>query len=394
MKKRKRIGFFALLFSILFVSTFFAMSSMYHTHAAADSTVQGYEDRLAQLEKDQKALKDKISQTKSESASISAQKSLIDNEMSLLNEQIELSNALIAEYDAQIEATEKDIALREEAIEAKSKELEERMVYYYKNRNLNYLSVLFRSESLSDFVLRLQRISSLLKFDNQKMKEMNAAKSDLSLITSQLALSKERQGEIKAALLEKEKEAQERADEAIALINRLANQTSSYQAEINKLAKEQADVDKQLEQYLAELARQSQSAYIGGSMTWPTKLANNRLTSYYGWRDLWGTKDFHYGIDIAAPNLDPIYAANDGTVVNPPTHWSYGNCLLIDHGGGIATLYAHCSTLLVKVGEKVTRGQQIAKVGLTGNTSGYHLHFEVRVNGKTTNPLDGYVVVP
>jgi len=362
--------------------------------AASDSTIQKYEDTLAQLEKDKKALENKVSQLKRESSTVVQQKNLIDEEISLLNNKIEIANSLLGEYDERIRTSEADMEKMQAAIDEKAEELEEHMVYYYKNRNLNYLSLLFRSESISDFIMNLQRISSLLNFDQGEMEKMNNAKKELVDVKAKLNESKDRQQEIMAELKELEKEAEAKGEEAIALINTLSRQTSQYQSEINSIIKETQEVDKQLEEYLVQLQKQSGAAYAGGSMQWPVKTSNNRITSQYGWRNLWGTKDFHLGIDIAAPNGDPIYAANSGTVVSPPTHWTYGKCVLIDHGGGIATLYAHCSTLLVKVGDKVTRGQQIAKIGLTGQTSGYHLHFEVRVNGKTTDPLGGYVVKP
>ncbi|MBE6565447.1 MAG: hypothetical protein E7655_09280 [Ruminococcaceae bacterium] len=384
-----------LVFTLL-LSTFSAVCMPYTVLEAdaADSTIQKYEDTLKQLEKDKKALESKVSQLKRESSTVVQQKNLIDEEISLLNSKIEIANSLLAEYDERIRTSEADMEAMQKAIDEKASELEDHMVYYYKNRNLNYLSLLFSSESISDFIINLQRISSILNFDQGEIEKMNNAKKEMQDIKTKLNDSKARQGEIMAELEQLEKEAEAKGEEAIALINSLSRQTTQYQSEINTIIKETQEVDKQLEEYLVQLQKQSNADYAGGSMLWPVKTSNNRITSKYGWRNLWGTKDFHLGIDIAAPNGDPIYAANSGTVVSPPTHWTYGKCVLIDHGGGIATLYAHCSTLLVKVGDKVTRGQQIAKIGLTGQTSGYHLHFEVRVNGKTTDPLGGYVVKP
>ncbi len=379
-------GVFLLLLSPVF---FFTL----RTEAAADSTVKKYEDTLSQLEKEQAALKAALSQTQAQQGTVAERKKLIDEEITLLNEQIDLANELLKEYDDQISEFEADIARREAEIAEKNAEFEEQLVYYYKNRNLNYLAVLFHSASFSDFILRLQRVSVMMNTTRDQMNAMNAAKSDLSVIKQSLTSSKDRQNEIRLSLESKEAEAESRSKEAMDLILSLGSQQSAYQSQINTLAAEKAAQEAKLQAYLEELARLA-NPYVGGSMAWPTLLKNNRISSYYGNRDLWGSSDFHLGIDIVGPNLDPVYAANDGTVVSPPTHWSYGKCILIDHGGGISTLYAHCATLLVNVGDKVTRGQQIAKIGLTGNTSGYHLHFEVRVNGKTTNPLNGYVVQP
>ena len=110
------------------------------------------------------------------------------------------------------------------------------------------------------------------------------------------------------------------------------------------------------------------------------------MTSWFGWRNLYGVQDYHLGIDLACANGTDVLAFNSGTVLKSEYHWSYGNYVLIDHGGGIATLYAHMSDRWVAAGDTVVSGQQIGNVGLTGNTFGYHLHFEVRENGSVTDP--------
>lgn len=122
-----------------------------------------------------------------------------------------------------------------------------------------------------------------------------------------------------------------------------------------------------------------------GYLIWPL---SGSITSYYGGRYLYGGYDFHLGIDIAAPYGTTIKAADGGTVTYSGWQGSYGKLVVITHDNGMKTYYAHNSTLLVSVGDKVYQGQPIARVGLTGNTSGYHCHFEVRVNGSTVNPLN------
>ena len=137
----------------------------------------------------------------------------------------------------------------------------------------------------------------------------------------------------------------------------------------------------------------------GGKLGWPVNKSIKYISSYYGWRSYYyrGRKvtDFHMGIDIPAAVGTDIYAAEGGTVVLSQWHYSYGNYMIVDHGGGVSTLYAHCSKLLKKVGAKVSKGDHIAEMGSTGSSTGSHLHFEVRVNGKHTNPLSGgWIVQP
>ena len=137
-------------------------------------------------------------------------------------------------------------------------------------------------------------------------------------------------------------------------------------------------------------------SYVGGTMMWPTLTSYSKISSYFTYRTnpVTGAAELHNGIDIPCQYGTPIYAANTGTVLIASRHSSYGYYIVIDHGGGICTLYAHNSTLLVSAGDIVGRGQQIAKAGATGVATGNHLHFSVLVSGSFVNPLKGYVSVP
>lgn len=394
--KRRIFTKAAIISVLLLVSTVFLLFAPYNIDSAStytDSTVKKYEDMLSKLEQDQKNLQSKISKTKSQATGVMDQKALLDNEIKLCNDQIDIMNSLVIEYDNLIRANEEEIEAKQKDIDEKTAVFEERLVCYYMRGNLNYISVLLGSVNVSDFVMNLQRISSVLESDKKLMETLSNSNKELLVIKERLAGSKERQQSIMQDLKEYEAELEKKSNEAASLISQLNSQTSSYQADIDKILKEQKAIDAELENYLLELKNKSNSTYVGGELLWPTKLSNKKISSYYGWRKLFGKDDFHLGIDIPAPNGDPVYAANAGTVLKSVWHYSYGYYILIDHGGGRSTLYAHNSSLLVKAGDTVTRGQQIAKVGTTGTSTGYHIHFEVRIDGKATNPL-GYVVQP
>ncbi len=137
-----------------------------------------------------------------------------------------------------------------------------------------------------------------------------------------------------------------------------------------------------------------QYTYTGGLLNWPLEAGvSYYVSSEYGWRTLYGVEDFHLAIDLACDNGTTVYAAAGGTVLRSEYHPSYGNYVLIDHGNGLSTLYAHMSSNAVGIGEWVSAGQTIGWVGLTGNTFGYHLHFETRENGSTVNPRN-YIALP
>ena len=136
--------------------------------------------------------------------------------------------------------------------------------------------------------------------------------------------------------------------------------------------------------------------YVGGTFRWPVDTRYAVISSPFCYRPnpFTGRQELHNGIDIPCDYGAAIYAGNDGTVIVATYHYSYGNYVVIDHGGGVSTLYAHNSQLLVSVGDTVTRGQQIAKAGSTGDSQGNHCHFSVRVDGYPTDPLNGYITKP
>ena len=174
----------------------------------------------------------------------------------------------------------------------------------------------------------------------------------------------------------------------------------SIQSDVNKAqaalkeaeAAEKA-LDAELEKMLRELQQRENSQYVGGTFNWPTPVSYKRISSKFGWRKLNGEDNYHGGIDIPCPTGTNITASNGGTVIKSEWHYSYGYYVLINHGGGMSTLYAHNSKLLVSVGDVVTQGQVIALAGNTGNSYGSHCHFEVRVDGTRKNPMD-YVTPP
>ncbi len=158
-----------------------------------------------------------------------------------------------------------------------------------------------------------------------------------------------------------------------------------------KLKNEAKAADKALEDELQALLKkqaEQQSAYVGGKFLWPLPNSCKTITDVVGKRASDGSySNDHRGLDIAAPRNTDIYAVNAGTVITSTYAKGLGYYLVIDHGGGKSTLYGHCNKLLVKKGDTVKKGQVIAKVGMTGVATGYHLHLEVRINGVAVEPL-------
>lgn len=250
---------------------------------------------------------------------------------------------------------------------------------------------------MADFLSRMERINAILEYDRSTAEKLSENRTKLLDERRKLQLAYEAQEQRVADYEETIEENQRLYDSKIEYINSLVGDENSLINEYTYYKELETEKSAELESYLAELAEKQKKideAYVGGAIWWPLeKGVSYRVSSEYGWRNLYGIQDFHLGIDLACANGTVVRAANSGTVLVSTYHWSYGNYVLIDHGGGIATLYAHMSSCNVSAGDTVEAGQTVGWVGLTGNTFGYHLHFEVRENGATVNPRN-YLVFP
>jgi murein DD-endopeptidase MepM/ murein hydrolase activator NlpD len=263
-----------------------------------------------------------------------------------------------------------------------------RLNVMYENSGTTVLDTILESKSFLDFFERLQYMSLIAKQDDKLINDLNATKQDVEY-------KKKLQQDAKELLDQKVADKQERLKTLKTSRAAVENQLDRSKAALAKLEKEEDALlaeSKRLTNIIKNLSK-SGKKYAGGTMIWPVP-SSQTITSYFGMRKhpILRTYRMHTGIDIAASYGSSIVAANKGTVIIAGYDKSgYGNYVVIDHGGGIATLYGHCSKLLVSVGDQVKAGEVIAKVGSTGLSTGNHCHFEVRKDGVLKNPLSGYV---
>ncbi len=359
--------------------------------AATDTKVKGYEDKIAQLKKDQKAYEQQIKDAKANAASYMEQKEILDKQINALCEEIELSNALLIEYNNAIVAKEEAIASKQGELDEKFGNYKNRLRTSYEEGVMGYLTMLFSSKTLSGFLTSIERMTNMLNYDKRVMKQMNDEKANLSKEKASLEQIKASQQEVHDGLQKTEAEIEAKANEMQKLYDdTLKNQKKAEQM-LAQAEKDRKKAEQELDKYLEELAKKHSGYYDGGAFSYPLPSNQNILTSKHGTRtyQMWGkwVTDYHRGIDIACPTGTPVYAGADGKVEISGWNGSYGYYVVISHGSGYTTLYAHNSSLLVKVGQTVKRGQQIAKSGSTGNSSGPHLHFEISINGVLQDPL-------
>ncbi|MFZ5989167.1 MAG: murein hydrolase activator EnvC family protein [Bacillota bacterium] len=258
-----------------------------------------------------------------------------------------------------------------------------RLKTMYENSSFTYLDTLAESKSIVDFLGRLELIAAISKRDKELIESLKEAKNEI---------------EYKRELVAEEKEnIQQKANESLRNINNLKETKATLDLQIRSInsklyrLEEQEDALIKKSQELGNQIRslQRKGAYAGGSMIWPVP-SSTRVSSYFGNRlhPILKRYKMHTGIDISAKSGASIVAANKGTVIMTGWQGGYGYTVVIDHGGGITTLYAHCSKIIAKKNDVVKAGETIAKIGSTGLSTGPHLHFEVRKNGSPTNPLN------
>ncbi len=339
-----------------------------------------------------------------------ALKEALDNEISQMEAEVDATYALIDEYNVQIADYKTQIAAKEAEIAEKYELFKERVRLNYEDSYVSYLELIFTSESFSDFLTRMDLVGNMMDYDARVMEELDTAKQELAQMQTQTEAlqvqASQKLTELEATIPQLEQKKEENLAVLDDLQSAYAEASSAYNdasaiksdadSEVSDLAKRIAQAEAEV---AAEIARQQEASKdteyqgSGSGMQWPVDAAYRKISSGFGYRtDPFGSGSsaYHNGIDMPCPYGSNIYAAESGTVTIATYHFSYGNYIVIDHGGGISTLYAHNSSLKVSVGQKVTRGQVIAAAGGTGAVTGVHCHFCVIVNGQHVNPL-GYL---
>ena len=326
------------------------------TYAASQSEL---EQDLQEVEN----AKDEVSQRLSE----------VKEQIDELQPQVDALDAEVAEANSKIVATEEEIAQKEQDMQEREDGLNDRLRVMYKNGSVGFIDVLLGSSSISEFISNLGLIQRIYTNDMEVLETLEKEHEELEALKAELV-------DEKAALDSKRAELEAQVAELDGLKGELEakeDELLSQAQSLNDQIQSMIDVD---------------SDYVGGgSWVWPAP-ASHYLTSYFGWRihPVYGTWKYHSGIDIAASAGTNVLAAASGTVILSQQYGGYGQCIMIDHGGGITSLYGHMiyGSQRVSVGDTVQAGQVIALVGSTGVSTGPHLHFEVREGGTLVDPLN------
>ena len=346
----------------------------------------GLQEQSGELSKQLNETNNRLQAVQDEISQNMQQLQEVDNQISQSQEALDVVNVQIDEVIEEIKKNEEKLQKIQKEQDDMQELLDKRIIALYKAPKLRNLDILLKSKSITEFLGNYYAIKKLTEYDNKLLTEAKERKTEIET-TKQILLEKKKQVVIDKQTRQKKSQI-------------LANTKTMREYYLSKLTTEELELQAQIDEYNSQvseieaeiklLALNSISKdYIGGAMHWPVP-GYTSITSEYGMRvhPITGAYKLHTGVDIGAPIGTSFVAAANGIVSKATYNPAYGNMVIIDHGGGVQTLYAHGDEIIAQVGQTVARGDEVLKVGSTGYSTGPHAHFEIRINGQTVNPIE------
>jgi len=407
-KKFVRVVAIILAFIMLIGVAMIAIEILVNSTASARVTqtqINNLRNDKRELERRKREISSKIHSIEYERMEEIKKKEILDDRIVLTGLEIDNVNATIDYFDLLIREKEYEVFLAQGREEEQLARYRNRVRNMEENGIISYLEIIFDSTSFSDMLARIDFVADIMRSDENAYNNLIAARNETENAKAALELTREEMEEEKAYLEVKEAELFEQLDEAHQLILRLEADLDTERELRKSVLADEERVQKEINAAVAEFARQQElerqrrlreqqrrGVTGGGAVTGTGELmrpVGGALTSPFGMRrhPVFGDIRMHSGVDFAASHGTSVSAADSGTVIISGYNSSYGNYVVIDHGNGMTTLYAHLSSRSVGVGSSVSRGQQVGLVGSTGVSTGPHLHFEVSINGTRINPM-------
>ena len=397
-KNRKFVSLIALLLAIVMIAT--TLTGALSVVFAASKTE--LKNQKSELQKQKQAAEAVVKELRGKEESYLKLIYALDAQIDLTELDIQATEDIIETLDDDIVDKTAEIDETQAELEHQTVLFETRMRVMYENGSLTYLDVLLSATSFSDMLTRLAQVSQIMEFDRKVIQSVQELKEQLEQQKVELEEAKAEQEAYKAELEEKQAELDAQREEYQDVVDKLEADQEEKERQIKEIEGEMDKIDDELAKIAKEEAAKAAAAsgktstsykynLKSGELLWPCPVYT-RISDSYGWRyhPIYKTQKFHKGTDVASGAGNPVLAAKDGTVSKSYFSSSYGNYIVINHGGGLMTAYAHMNSRLVQVGDKVSKGQKIGTVGSTGASTGNHLHYEVYVNGSTVNPLSYY----
>jgi murein DD-endopeptidase MepM/ murein hydrolase activator NlpD len=308
----------------------------------------------------------------------------LEKDMQKTESDLEYISGRVDFLQSSLAVTQDEIGILEAELEKQNEILNQRLVFIYEEGDISYLEVLLGAEDMQDFLIRYDLLNRILQQDRGLIAAVQEKKEALSSKKSTLENQKAELQENQQSKKEKQKQLDEQIDEKKVILSDVQKEKKAYQKALQELE----ESSRQLEAMIQQMQSSGEPDKAGtGTFSWPVP-GYKTITSDYGMRyhPILKVNKLHTGFDIGVPAGVNILAADSGTVIYSGWMGGYGQVVVIDHGSGLSTLYAHQSTILASKGAAVNKGQVIGKVGSTGWSTGPHLHFEVRKNGTPVNP--------
>ncbi len=358
---------------------------------AADTamTEKEIQDELDRLEKEQKRLANEIDKLEDDAEQQEEYQEALAQQISSIEKQVDTLEKQIQEYNDKITAKEKEIEQKSADIEANYDKMLERLAAMQLAGENSMLNALLTAEDFTDLLTRAEMLQSIVEQDQELINRLGAEKRDIEAAKQEIVDSKAKLEESKKTLDAKKSTLQTSYAKSQAHMQAINEEKEAYEKDKAAVDAQEAEMEEELNKFYQE--NPSEGTLSPGGWLFPLAAKNYYISSPYGPR--WGS--FHKGVDLSCSGGSsgkPIVAAKSGKVIRAVTSYTpgvgYGKNIIIDHGGGYSTLYAHCSEVLVTVGQTVEQGEVIGKVGNTGHSFGAHLHFEVRINGVHQQPMN------
>lgn len=362
------------------------------SHAITQKEVDKLKNQLSSITAQRKELEKELSSLDKQQATMADQISVLDKKIAAAGEEIDLQLELITTLAQLIAVKEAELQQSEQRVDEQYELMRMRIRFMAERGSKSYLSILLSAESFSDFLTRMEVIRSIVRHDNTVFDSFRTACKEVSDNKAELELSYDEAEAQEKKLEENKKTLESEMAQREAKMSELIAKEAQAKKEYNSIAAEEDKLIADVRDAVNELAKQESSVYVGGKFQWPLPAVNNVVTCVYGMRThpITGVYKLHTGVDLRAGSGTTIYAANKGKVITSTYNTAYGNYVVIDHGGGVATLYAHMTKRLVSVGDTVKQGQKIGTVGSTGYSTGPHLHFEIIKDGDYIDPVTQY----
>lgn len=356
-------------------------------------TSEDLNEQLSNLQADQQRLEKRLTEIEDKRDAELEKKDLIDQQINAIQQQVNLEQQKLDVLDDELAQANEKLDAATEAYDEAYEASKDRIRAAYENGNVSYLQIVLASKSVSDFIMRLEIVSEIMAYDKAVLKQLTDSKAEIEASQKTIADRQKQQQEATDSLKQQRSSLAGKKNASDRLL-------SSIEARSDDLSSQIAEIEAQKDQLRAEIQKKIKdenssgnfgNLVVSGDFMYPLDSKWRIITSPFGYRKhpTTGVYKLHSGCDISGSGIYgvPIYASKNGKVTTAGHHSAYGNYVVINHGDGTATLYAHMSSLATFTGASVKQGQVIGYVGSSGYSTGAHLHFEILVNGEYVDPV-------